>query len=252
MEVNFITLTPDNLEKEHICCAIADKKSAEGVNAKKEWLQGRMAEGLKFTKLDARGKVFIEYLPAASAWVPVEADGYTFINCHWVAGSFKGQGYGKALLTACEKDACNSNGITLIVGKKKKTYTSEKAFFIKQGYEVCDSCAPGFELLVKRFNPNVPLPRFKECARQGMGESIKGIDIFYTVQCPFTLPYIGFLTPVIQASGYPVRVHRIATREEARNHCAPITTYSVFVDGQFHTHEILTPAKLEKLIGEVG
>ena len=79
-----VILTPENIGREHICCAMSDKKSADGVEAKKEWLTCRMKEGLKFIKLDIRGKVFIEYLPAEYAWVPVEADGYTFINCLWV------------------------------------------------------------------------------------------------------------------------------------------------------------------------
>ena len=90
-----VILTRENIGQEHICCAMSDKKSAEGVEAKKGWLACRMEEGLQFVKLNVRGKVFIEYLPAEYAWVPIEADGYTFINCLWVAGSFKGHGYGR-------------------------------------------------------------------------------------------------------------------------------------------------------------
>ena len=40
-----------------------------------------------------RGKCFIEYIPAENAWNPIIADGYMYINCLWVAGSFKGNGY---------------------------------------------------------------------------------------------------------------------------------------------------------------
>lgn len=246
--MDLITLTTENIDAEHICCAIADKKSINGVKAKKEWIADRLKEGLKFRKLNARGKVFIEYLPAEKAWVPIEAAGYLFINCHWVSGSYKGQGYGKELLAQCEADAQETNGVVVMVGKKKLTYLSDKAFFIKQGYEVCDSCPPQFELLVKRFNPKATRPRFKECARQGMEKGIKGIDVFYTAQCPFTTTYIELIRPAVAASGYPVRIHHIQNREEAQNHCCPITTYSVFVDGNYYNNEILTIARLEKLI----
>ncbi|MFB6364074.1 histidine phosphatase family protein [Paenibacillus elgii] len=34
-----------------------------------------------FCALDAKGKVFIEYLPAENAWVPIDAPHYMFINC---------------------------------------------------------------------------------------------------------------------------------------------------------------------------
>ena len=36
--MELIDLTPENLATEHICCAMADKKSAAGVDAKKQWL----------------------------------------------------------------------------------------------------------------------------------------------------------------------------------------------------------------------
>ena len=77
-----VILTQENIGQEHICCAMSDKKSAEGVEAKKEWLACRMEEGLKFVKLNVRGKVFIEYLPAEYAWVPIEATPSSIV-CGW-------------------------------------------------------------------------------------------------------------------------------------------------------------------------
>lgn len=254
----FVTLTPDNLAAEHICCAMADKKSASGVEAKKQWLAERIGEGLRFTKLDQRGKVFIEYLPAEKAWVPIiRAEGYAFVNCLWVSGSFQGQGYGRALLEACEADvrAQGLKGIVVVSSPKKRPYMADKKFLVRQGFVVCDTAYPYFELLVKPFAPALTsvagqdMPRFAECARTlTMGGDIRGIDIFYTAQCPFTVPYIGLLEPVIRAADTPVQTHRIATAEAAQGHVCPATTYSVFVDGVFQTHEILTPAKLEKLL----
>ena len=51
-----VILTRENIGQEHICCAMSDKKSAEGVEAKKGWLACRMEEGLQFVKLNVRGK----------------------------------------------------------------------------------------------------------------------------------------------------------------------------------------------------
>lgn len=86
MEYEFKTLTLENLDSEHICCAISDKKGECGVSSKKAWLRERIQEGLVFLKLDVRGKVFIEYIPAEKAWCPIDADGYMFIDCFWVSG----------------------------------------------------------------------------------------------------------------------------------------------------------------------
>ena len=248
--MNIITITPNNIQKEHICCAMSDKKSAAGVAAKKNWLTCRMQEGLKFKKLDARGKIFIEYLPAENAWLPIDANGYMLINCHWVAGSFKGQGYGKQLLMECENDSAKMNGVVVIVGKKKKPFLSDKAFFLKKGYEVCDTADPFFELMVKRFNTKADMPKFKANAKLGKIDGLKGIDIFYTAQCPFTVTYIDLIKDIIKHADVPIRTHQFTTKEEARNHYCPVTTYTVFINGVFHSNEILSLPKLEKLLAE--
>lgn len=46
------------------------------------------------------------------------------------AGSFKGHGYGRELLKTCEEDVAGTNGVVVMVGKKKLPYLSDKAFFI--------------------------------------------------------------------------------------------------------------------------
>ena len=51
--------------------------------AKKEWLKQRFEEGLVFYRSGERGKCFIEYIPAENAWVPIDADGYMYIDCLW-------------------------------------------------------------------------------------------------------------------------------------------------------------------------
>ena len=72
---------------------------------KKEWLKQRFAEGLVFYRSTERGKCFIEYIPAENAWVPIQADGYVYIDCLWVSGSLKGHGYANELLQQCVQDA---------------------------------------------------------------------------------------------------------------------------------------------------
>lgn len=250
MTTEIITLNRDNIGAEHICCCISSKTTEVGVSEKKEWLKERIEEGLRFKKMNIRGKVFIEYIPAENAWMPIVADGYMLINCFWVSGSHKGKGYGRQLLETCEKDARENGykGLVAVVGNKKKPFLSDKAFLEKYGFEVCDQCPPYFELVVKHFGTDRIIPHFNESVRLGFGDEIKGIDIFYTAQCPFTVPYIKMLDPVIHEYQYSVRVNRIKSRAEAQNHIAPVTTYSVFVDGVYFTNEILTPDKLRKLI----
>lgn len=66
--MNYIRITKENIDKEHICCAMSGKQSV----AKKEWLRQRFDDGLVFYRSEERGKCFIEYIPAENAWVTRE------------------------------------------------------------------------------------------------------------------------------------------------------------------------------------
>lgn len=86
MHGNFIHLTPENLDREHLCCIIRTKKCHPGIEAKRQWLAERLKEGHVFRKLDVKGCVFIEYAPLETAWVPIVGDNYYYIYCLWVSG----------------------------------------------------------------------------------------------------------------------------------------------------------------------
>lgn len=75
--MELIKLTHENLETEHICCAIANNKDCQ-VLSKKAWLKERLDEGLVFLKCNVRGKCFIEYIPAEYGWAPIEAGLYVY------------------------------------------------------------------------------------------------------------------------------------------------------------------------------
>ena len=77
--MEYVHVTKDNLEEEHICCAISNNKDVQ-VSTKKAWLSERFDEGLVFLKSVERGKCFIEYIPAENAWNPIDADGYLYLR----------------------------------------------------------------------------------------------------------------------------------------------------------------------------
>lgn len=80
--MEYIRVTEENIEKEHICCAISSNRDVQVVS-KKAWLTERFRDGLVFLKSAERGKCFIEYIPAEMAWVPIWAKGYMYIDCLW-------------------------------------------------------------------------------------------------------------------------------------------------------------------------
>lgn len=158
MTETYINLTLDNLDTEHICCAISDKKHRIGASIKKQWLKKRIEEGHVFRKLNKNGKVFIEYDPIETAWVPILGENFLYIYCLWVSGSFKKKGYAKSLLEYCIHDAkiTVKSGICVLSSKKKKPFLSDKKFFLKYGFEVTDTAGNDYELLSLSFDWKKP------------------------------------------------------------------------------------------------
>lgn len=248
--MDYITLTTDNLENEHICCALVDKKGNCGAKKKKEWLKEQIANGLVFRKADVRGKVFIEYIPAEYAWVPVQADNYLYINCFWVAGSYKGQGHGSKLLESCIEDAKAQNkyGIVGLSSAKKKAFLSDPLFLKKYGFKVCDTAEPYYELCCLRFDEASPLPSFKKCAKRGTIEDKNNVVIYYTNQCTFTEDYVRDVKAAAQENGIPLKAIKYESAQMAQNAPVPSTTYSLFQNGKFVTHEVLSVDRFLKLV----
>ena len=105
ISMQIIDININNIDNEHICCSISEKKGENCVFSKKAWMKNNFDKGLVFKRFDVRGKAFIEYIPAENAWCPITADNYIFINCFWISGKFKGQGYSNLLLQECVDDA---------------------------------------------------------------------------------------------------------------------------------------------------
>ncbi|MBL7162308.1 MAG: GNAT family N-acetyltransferase [Anaerolineales bacterium] len=248
--LEIVALSEDNIETEHICCGFSDKKCAEGYQLKKEWLRHRFGEGFVFKKFDVRGKVFIEYVPAEYAWRPIQAPGYMCIQCFWVSGRYKGQGLGRRLLQECIADSQGKNGIAVVTSKRKKPYLTDKNFFVKHGFEVCDTAPPYFELLVKRFR-EAPTPRFRENARNGTCEHERGLVFTYTNQCPFTEFYVNEMAEVANTHGIPGQKIRMTTREEVQNGPSPFGVFGVFYEGEFLSHKVMSRNKFDKLLSKV-
>lgn len=249
--MEFITVNENNLEKEHICCAISDKKGETCVSSKKEWLRERFKEGLVFLKLNERGKVFIEYIPAEYAWCPISANGYMHINCFWVSGQYKGRGYAAKLLEQCIEDARKQGkqGLTILSTVKKMPFVSDPNFLKYKGFLKADAAPPYYELLYLPFDASSPVPQFKPGILSGTTKE-KGLVLYYSDQCPHAGKYAQIIQRIAQEKGRELILHKILTTDQAQNTPAPFTTYSFFYDGIFVTNEIFSEKKFEKFLEE--
>lgn len=243
----FINITLENLDSEHLCCAIADKKHQCGVGAKKLWLKERVPEGHVFRKLDAKGKIFIEYAPLEKAWVPVCGDDFLYIYCLWVSGSFKGKGHAKALLEYCINDARSQgkSGICVLSSKKKKPFLSDKAFMQKYGFKVVDSVGE-YELLALSFDGK--MPRFVDTVRK-MSIDNKTLTIYYGSQCPYIQNCIKEVKEYCENNSIPLDLIAIDRLENAKNVPCVFNNWAVFYNGRFETVHLLNESYLKKMLG---
>ena len=246
--MDYIRVTKDNLDGEHICCAISNNKDVQ-VSSKKAWLADRFDEGLVFLKSVERGKCFIEYIPAEFAWIPVRADGYMVIDCLWVSGSLKGHGYSNDLLEACVSDSREKGkrGLCILSSAKKKPFLADPKYLAHKGFSVCDEAANGIQLWHLPFSDQAEKPSFRDCAKHPRVEEA-GYVLYYTNQCPFNAKYVPILEKTAEERGIPFRAIRLNSREEAQNAPTPVTTYALFYNGEYLTNEQMNETKFLKLV----
>ena len=246
--MEYIKLTNENIEHEHICCAISNNNDIQ-VSSKKEWLKQAFHDGLVFIKSVERGKCFIEYIPGEKAWNPIIANDYMFINCLWVAGSFKGHGYANDLLNECIMDSKKQGkkGLCILAAAKKKPFLADPKFLKHQGFKVCDEADNGIQLWYLPFVDDVKVPQFKECAKHPYVDE-KGYVLFYTNQCPFNAKYVPLIQQLAIEKGILFKAVKLETMQDAQNAPTPITTYALFYDGNYVTNEQMNEKRFLKRI----
>ena len=199
--------------------------------------------------MDVRGKVFIEYVPIESSWLPLKGSNFMVINCFWVSGQFKGKGSGKALLQECLNDAKHMDGVVAISSDKKRPFMSDPKFLKAHGFEIIDEAPPYFKLWGLRTNSSATYPGILDSAKAGRCPDEKGITAYYSDTCPFTDYYINnALRQYAQKKKIPLRVIHLKTKKDGRKMPIPWVINSVFYQGELVTLELKAERHLEKLI----
>ncbi len=250
-----IELNKENISEEHICCAISDKKCVESYQAKKDWLTKAFPNGYVFRRIDQRAKVFIEYGPAENAWIPITAPNYLNINCFWVSGRYKKNGYGKELLKTALADAKKQgkDGLVTVVGTKKFHFMSDTKWFLKQGFEEVERISSGFSLLTKKINTKAKTPMFNDSVKSGECPEKNGIVVYYSNRCPFAEFHAkNSLLETAKKRNIPLQVIKLKTMEEAQKAPSPATIFSLFYMGKFITTDISVcmDSRYDKVMGK--
>ncbi len=253
--MNYIKLNKNNIDSEHICCAISDKKCADSYRLKKQWLKNEFANGYVFLRLDERAKVFIEYGPAETAWVPVTAPNYMMIGCFWVSGKYKRKGHGKALLQQVvdEAKAQGKDGIVTVVGTKKFHFMSDTKWLLKHGFEICDNTPAGFSLISMDFHNNCSRPGFNISVKSGECPEKKGYVVYYSNRCPYSEYHVKeSLHDTVNKRNLKLKTIKLESLQQAQSAPTPATIFSLYYNGKFITTDISVcmDQRFDKIVGK--
>lgn len=90
------------------------------------------------------------------------------------------------------------------------------------------------------------MPKFKEYAKHPYVEG-KGHVLYYTNQCPFNTKYVPLIKGIAKEKGIYLKIIHLQCKEEA-NAPTPITTYALFLNGKYITHEQMNEKKFLELL----
>ena len=177
----------------------------------------------------------------------MEGDNYLYLYCLWVAGAYKGQGYGRALLESCLADARaqGRSGVCMLGAEKQKAWLSDQAFAQKHGFETVDETDYGYALLARSFDGT--LPRFTDRARAGIIET-KALTVYYSDQCPYVANSLDIIRQVCGELGVHCSLVQVDTLEKAKALPCVFNNCAVFYDGVFQTVNLPDAAWLRRLL----
>jgi len=236
MPVEIIDTNADNILKYGVCRYKDIRK--EGYPEKISWLKDRFLEGMKIKTLysDKDGtQGMIEYIPGEYNWRPVEASGYMFIHCIFAGfkSAYKGKGYGSLLVDECLKDARERNLYGVAVVTRKGPFMAGKELFLKSSFDVVDKAPPDFELLVKRFNQNAPVPKFKGEWEKKLSQYGQGLTIIRADQCPYTIKNVKEIIETAEkVYGLKPIIKDLKNYEEAQESPCAFGTFCIIYDGK--------------------
>jgi len=242
--MNIFEVDRENVSERGFFCYMSKRKS-EGYQRKLKWLRDRFDEGLKIKMLDLQlgGRGFIEYVPGEFAWRAVDAEGYMFVHCIWVAGKSKGKGYATLLLSECMKDAEKTEMQGVASVASEGNWLVGKKFFLKHDFEPVDSHPP-FTLMVKKFT-GAQSPSFSGDFNKRLAMYEKGLTIFHSDQCPYIDAAVGAALDAANELSLRTRVIELKSAENVRELSpSPYGVFSIVYEGRLISYHSVSKKDL--------
>lgn len=247
--MNIVEVDRENVSERGFFCYMSKRKS-EGYRRKLKWLGNRFDEGLKIKMLDLRqgGRGFIEYIPGEFAWRAVDAEGYMFVHCIWVAGKSKGKGYATLLLNECMKDARRTEMNGVVALTSEGNWLVAKKFFQRHDFEPVDSYPP-FTLMVKKF-ADAKSPSFSGNFNERLTKYKKDLTIFRSDQCPYIDAAVEEASDAANELGASSRVVELTSSIDVRKLSpSPYGVFAIVYEGKLVSYHSMAKRDLLNILG---
>jgi GNAT superfamily N-acetyltransferase len=251
-DYEIVNTNADNIRACSLCGNKAGKN--EGHRRKSDWLKKRYAEGLRYKVLRSPkfGDIgMIEYAPGSQTWRPVEAEGYLVIHCLMVNAKHQGKGLGAILLEECLRDAKKSKCRGVAVVTSSDSFMAGSGLFIKAGF-VPVASNPPYELLVKKFKPTAPDPRFSVNRDRALKRHTNGLTILAADQCPYVSKSAERIAQAAQALGLKPKLVRIRSAKASRELPTPYGVFSIIYDGKLIVERPVSATRFKNIMSNRG
>ena len=104
---------------------------------------------------------------------------------------------------------------------------------------------PGYSLFTLSLDGTTP--HFTHKAKEGRNEE-KGLSIYYSPQCPYSLPRIEKLKAYVEKNNIPYHFHYVDTLEKAKEVPSAFNNWAVFYNGVFQTVNQIDEKTVEKML----
>lgn len=189
---------------------------------------------------------FIEYVPAAYAWRPVDADNFMFIHCTYIySKKERNKGLGSMLINEAEKDAKAIKMDGLCVMTSNGSWIANKSIFEQNGFKEVDKRGR-FELFSKKWDTNAPDPRLIDWTKQQ--QKYKGWNLVYADQCPWHEKSVEAMLHVAMDFGIDLQVTKLETAQEAKNAPSGFGVFNLLHDGKLLEDHYLSATRFQNIL----
>jgi GNAT superfamily N-acetyltransferase len=247
--MNIVEVNKENVSAKGFFCYMSKRKT-QGYRRKLEWLHERFDEGMKIKMLDLNqgGRGFIEYIPGEFAWRAVNARGYMFLHCIWVAGQSKGKGYGTLLLHECVQEARKSGMKGVAALASEGNWLVRSKFLVKHGFEPADQYPP-FSLMVKRFGAHQSPSLVRDFSQMPTRYG-KGLTVIRSDQCPYVDAGVQTALDAAEELGIKANVVELRSSDDVSRLCpSPYGVFGLVYDGKPISYHSLARKDLLKILG---